>query len=173
MNNETHVKKCIALLMAAYPRQEFPEPSQRLYIKMLADLPGDLLEAAVMDIISKNTFLPSISELRAAVNTLVEKSSGRLDAYTAWDTVCRQIRRVGSYGIPDLDDLTAKAVAGVGGWQALCRSENQVADRARFFQVYDAFLSRERDNEMTLPGVRELISGMTAKMLAEKSEGGK
>jgi len=170
MSNGNNLAKCIGLLMAAYPRQEFPEPSQRLYARMLADIPGDLLEAAIMDIISKKTFLPSISEIREAAAGLVEKSAGQVSAVEAWAHVCKQITRVGRYGSPDFDDITRRAVEAVGGWRELCNSENAVADRARFYQAYDQLASSGRGDAMMLPGVRALVAKMGGKLLTGGGE---
>lgn len=155
-------KRAVALIAAAWPRQEFPQPSQRLYVEMLADIDDSLLLAAVQDLISKSTFLPAIAEVRQAAHALIELASGRLDSYSAWQQVTREIVRVGSYGTPDLDEMTARAVASIGGWRAICLSETAAADRARFVAAYDTFLARERDTGRSLPGVRALVDGMSA-----------
>ena len=160
-----HVTKCVMMLVAAYPRQEFPLPSQQLYVKMLADIEPALLEAAILDIISKKTFLPAISEVREAAALLVEQSAGRLDAVSAWGDVCKQIVRVGRYGTPDVDEMTRAAIDAVGGWRELCASENQVADRARFVQAYDRLVNKERGGAVQLPGVKQLVSKMAGKLL--------
>jgi len=152
-------------LVLAFPRAEFPAASQELYIQMLSDLAPDLVMLAVQDCIGRQKFPATIAEIRAAVAAFHAESSGRLDAYSAWEQVKAQIRRVGYVGTPELDDMTGEAVRAIGGWREVCLSENSVADRARFVAAYDTFLARERNRAVTLPGVKQLIERMTAKRL--------
>lgn len=157
-----HAVQAVALIVAAYPRQEFPPASQKLYVEMLADLDGPLLIGAVKDYITQGTFLPSIAELRNAAYALTSQASGLLDPYSAWERVTVEIRRVGYTRTPELDELTMQAVKSVGGWRNLCASENVVADRARFIDAYEIFLRREQVQAVRLPGVSQLVAGMSA-----------
>lgn len=168
--SKVEATRAVGIIAVAYPRQEFPLTSQKLYAEMLADLDDDLLIAAVQDLISKQTFLPAIAEIRAAVAGLREQASGRLDAYSAWEQVKYQMLRVGSYGDPQFDDLTNRAVKAVGGWRELCLSENGMSDRARFIDAYNTFLGRERSIEVQLPGVRQLVDRMSGKLLKSGEE---
>lgn len=159
------LQNAVRALLVAYPRQEFPAPTQKLYLQLLGDLDPDVLEIAVLDLITKSTFLPSISEIRAAVGSLYERSSGRLDAYSAWDKVCSEIIRVGWYGAPELDDMTSRALKAIGGWRMTCQSENMTADRSRFVSAYETFLKREREEGVELPMVKHLLAGLTTERL--------
>lgn len=157
-----HAVAAVALIVAAYPRQEFPPASQKLYVEMLADLDGPLLIAAVKDYVTQGTFLPSIAELRNAAYALTAQAAGLLDAYSAWEKVTVEIRHTGYHRTPELDELTMQAVRSVGGWRNLCMSENIVADRARFIDAYEIFLRREQVQAVRLPGVAQLVEGMSA-----------
>lgn len=164
------IRDAIRLLIVAYPRADFPAETQKAYAQMLKDLDPDMVLAAVQDVISKSTFFPAVAEIRTAVNSLNEKVMGRLDAYSAWDVVSTQIRRIGSYGQPELDDLTARAVDAVGGWRTICMSTNTPSDRARFVQAYDTLLARYRDDVVTLPQVKQLVEKLQSDRLLTRGE---
>lgn len=73
----------------------------------------------------------------------------------AWGDVLREIGRTGRYRSPSFaDEVTARAVARLG-WRELCDSENPVADRARFVQLYDQLATEAVSDRAvaSLPGV--------------------
>ena len=73
----------------------------------------------------------------------------------AWGDVLREIGRTGRYRSPQfVDDVTARAVARLG-WRELCDSDNAVADRARFVQLYDQLATEAVSDRAvaSLPGV--------------------
>lgn len=73
----------------------------------------------------------------------------------AWGDVLREIGRSGRYRSPSFaDEVTARAVARLG-WRELCDSENPVADRARFVQLYDQLATEAVSDRAvaSLPGV--------------------
>ena len=73
----------------------------------------------------------------------------------------REIRRVGSYGLPRFDDpLTDRAVKAMD-WKALCASENPATDRAQFRDMYNALAGREETARKLLPQARELAGRLS------------
>jgi len=154
-------------LALAYPRAEFPEASQDLYIQMLSDLDPELVMQAVQDRIGQQPFPPAISEIRAAVAKFHAEAAGRMSASEAWGKVHQQMIRVGRDRRPDLDEITMRAVEAIGGWYFLCTSleEDMPSHRARFATAYNTFLDRESEQSVRLPGVKQLIERMTAKRL--------
>ena len=73
----------------------------------------------------------------------------------AWGDVLREIGRTGRYRSPQFADaVTARAVARLG-WRELCDSDNAVADRARFVQLYDQLATEAVSDRAvaSLPGV--------------------
>lgn len=69
--------------------------------------------------------------------------------------------------------LIGQAVRGIGGYAALCASENPTADRARFIEAYNSYLCRSRDEKAMLPEVRRMINLMTGNSRGLIGEGEK
>ena len=157
MASEQTVLKILRLLAMAFPARELGEDAVNLYLATLADIPDEILEAATLDVISKNTFFPAVSELRAAAANLATGLDHFQTAAEAWGEVCRLILRWGRDREPQewSNPITAKTVAALG-WRNLCLSTNQVADRARFIETYNTYLQRAKSEAVTLPQVRRL-----------------
>lgn len=169
------VVKILGGLAALYPRYELTEATIAAYHRVLEDVPGDVLDRAALHLGSTNTFFPAAAELRAAAFELVETAQGIPNAWDAWTEVTKSFGTNGIYwGAPDwTHPLIARAVDAIGGYAALCRSENAMADRARFVQAYETFLLRERDKSRMLPKVREaierIVSGDGRDLLREEN----
>ena len=143
------------------------------YRRFLADLDYPSACTAVEQLIATSEFLPTVAKIRAAVVELElgpQRSGGE-----AWSGVLREVGRTGVCRQPTFEDpVTAQAVRGLG-WQAICNSENQVADRARFIELYDQLAARVRRTEVTanLPATRrfaELKSAETSSLPPDAPE---
>lgn len=157
----------IEFLIDAYPRQEINPGTIRTYVVCLADIPAEILKAAALAHVTKSPFFPAIAELRDAAAGLMERAMNIPDAYTAWDEVCRAITTHGHYRLPEFSHpLVKKSVDACGGWKALCMSENQIADRARFFQVYETFQGRQQADHRMLPEVSGMITELAGRLTA-------
>jgi len=152
---------------------EITEQTVKLYYHTLQDIPGEVLEAAVLDHLSRSPFWPRISELRA---TACNISSG-IDEYPpaaeAWGEVCAVLN--GRYGLPSQLDLNKvfghnplclRAVNALG-WRSLRESTNQVADRARFIEAYQQYRQRAQHESVTLPVIQELTARLRMPELPE------
>jgi hypothetical protein len=172
MATQAEIGKIIMILAAAYPNfkagRTAAERKARLsemigaYTAILNDLDADRLAQTAYHLASTNTFFPSAAELRAAYYNLEERAAGVPTADEAWNEVKRLFRRGYSrYRAPPEEafshPLIRKALAGIGGWLALCNSENDAADRARFLQAYEIHMRRNREISRMLPAVREVI----------------
>jgi hypothetical protein len=138
MSNQLALIDCLMILQAAFPQREMGAQTLQVYQHGLADIPPQLLHAAVARYIGTRKFPPAISEIRGAAAAILLENAGVKTAPEAWESVTREISRVGHWGQPDLDPLTARAVRQLGGWKALCTGDNVVADRARFVQFYNS-----------------------------------
>jgi hypothetical protein len=155
-SNDDAIITALGFLAMLFPRFQLSEETIAAYVRILGDLPADLIEQAAEDIGSRNTFFPAASEIRTAAFELVGKQHGLPTAYEAWGEVVRLAGSVGYTGKPEFSHpLIKETVESVGGWRMLCLSENQVADRARFVASFDTFVSREKYEIRTLPGVRK------------------
>ena len=146
-------------LFAAYPNVQVGIETVAMYVRLLQDIPPDELQTVVDQAVATSRFLPTIAELRDMRHSLA-----RLGAPTwadAWDAVQREIRRVGSYGLPRFDDpLTERAVKAMG-WKAICASDNPATDRAQFRDMYNALAEREETARKLLPQARELAGRLS------------
>lgn len=157
----------LEFLMNAYPNKEIGEETINIYLKLLADIPADLLKAAALAHVTKSQFFPTVAELRDAGAGLMERASGVPNAYDAWHEVCRAISTHGHYHLPEFSHpLVKKAVDACGGWKTLCMSENQIADRARFFQVYEVYQGRQQEENRMLPEVASMITMLAGRLSA-------
>jgi Loader and inhibitor of phage G40P len=147
--------KLVAVIAGSYPtriRADQVENMIAAWAAMLADLDYTHAEKAVATLVQSGQHPPSVADVRARV---VELTRGRvLTGGEAWGTVQRAMRREGAYRVPGVDftfsnPTTARCV-GIMDWQTLCLSEDQVADRARFIQLFDQLATEER-REQAVP----------------------
>jgi len=170
MATQIEILKVIKVLGDAYPTFQLTKASIEVYVRMLSDLPSELLEKATLDHISRSTFFPTIAELRSAAFDLLDLPNQALSTHEAWLQVQAEIRRVGHSGVPVFDDpLIAQAVEAMG-WYNLCTSENPISDRSHFVQIYQSAIERKRQEDRRLPEVQRYIAlnaGKTTKFLPE------
>jgi hypothetical protein len=152
--------KLVAVLLAAYPAAKSTASTSEVYERMLADLDYPTANAAVERLLATSRFMPSIAEIREACMDL--QHGERVAGGEAWGNVLRAIGRWGVYRTPGQDfqfqdPVAARCVAALG-WQNLCNSENQHADRARFIELYDrlAVSERKEQNAGALPAAQRL-----------------
>ncbi len=150
----------VAVLMAAFPSARPTARTSEVYERMLMDLDGKTANAAVERLLATSRFMPTVAEIRDAC---IDLSHGdRRAGGEAWGECLKAIGRFGVYRSPGKDfsfqdPLVARCVAALG-WEPLCNSENQAADRARFIELYDqlAVGHRKNQNAGELPAVQRL-----------------
>lgn len=144
---DDQAKQTMTTLLAAYPVETRNISGREIaaiveaYRNGLADLDDELVQRAV-DVVTKTSErLPTIAKIRQAA---VELQHGhRRPGGDAWGDVVAAIRRHGASKTPGVDfvfpdPLVARAVDRMA-WRELCLSTNQVADRARFIELYDEY----------------------------------
>jgi len=164
----------MTFLSASYPRHQLTDETLEAYRAIVGDLDVALFRAAALQIASRDSpWFPSAGQLRQAAFRLLEREAGVPDAGTAWGEVCKLIREVGHWGVPEYSHpLIGAAVDGIGGWADLCKNDNKVADRARFLQVYEVMATRERETVAMLPPVREAIAQLAGAWERKRLEAG-
>lgn len=175
MSNKSTVIRLMGFMALAWPRYEIREGSSAVYYEMLKDIPDDTLETAAKHLATTCTFFPSIAEWRKAAFDILLNKPGLPSAYEAWEIVCNEIRRVGSYRQPEFDQPLVKRAVDILGWRELCLSESPEFDRAHFFKIYDSLLSRADEDNRLLPDVRQAMQAprsldarKSVKLLTEK-----
>ncbi len=156
----------IHMIKATWARPPMSDDTAEIYILCLRDLNFEDAKAAVLDLVSDSKWMPAISEIRKAALALTDDTPS---AAEAWDEVNRMFHSVGSWGMPGWSDsLIAKTVAGMGGWNTLCMSENSMADRAHFLKAYRIEATRRRAERVRLPEARQLEEKARARIAAAK-----
>ena len=143
-------------IKAAWPGSNImpDKQSKEVWYTMLADLSYPICLNAVKQLICTNKFAPTISEIRecCSSNQTIEIDWGR-----AWEEVLKAIRYFGYYRPEEaLQSLSPNVRACVKrlGFQNLCLSENQMADRANFRMIYEQ-MQKEDKMDRQLP--KELL----------------
>lgn len=179
MATEVDIVRVFTFLTSAYPsfaaapaNDEYGIPGTLdIYREALADIDYDVLKAAAKKCLADCRFFPTIAELRQAAAALTTPPS--TSGVEAWGLVMSEVRRGVGYPLQVpvecgiTDPLILRSVESVGGWKLLQRSTNQedIAHRARFVEVYETLLARQRDDARQMPEVRQ----MTAARHAEAS----
>lgn len=171
---EIEAHDIVTLIVTAFPNTmvrlspEQQKCTMQTYRTMLGDLPGDVAMAATVRLLATLRYLPTPAEIREAALTLTagEQSTGG----EQWGRVLQAIRSKGIYRTPGKDfvfsdPVTARCVTALG-WEELCNSENAVADRARFSDLYDKLAVQERRRQLSegLPAVKAIEAKRQAQL---------
>lgn len=155
MSTTDKVKVILMRLFASYPNVQASDLSIAAYLDILKDIPVAELDVAVkQSIIDSPTFIPPAPTIYVTWQRMKipEQRSGA----EAWGSVVRALREVGHTATPKFNDpLTAQVVKSLG-WQYLCQSEDQMADRAHFMRMYEELRQREERDRRLLPEARRL-----------------
>lgn len=182
-NTLPQLAKILGTMMLSFPafskKMTGPERKAmfRAYHEILGDLDAETLHRVAKSLTGTATFYPSAGELRRAYFDLVDSAQGIPDAYQAWAEVKALFRRGYSRMHPPNEKSVTHprvlaALEGIGGWRALCTSENDMADRARYIQAYQTYTKREQYTERMLPGTMEVARALVARQRKALTEGG-
>lgn len=155
-----------AAIRTYYPRENIlpNEQAHDLWFRQLQDIPFPVAEAILAKWVETNKWSPSIADIRDGVAE-IQNGGPAPDWGEAWDQAMTAIRRFGSYdedgALASLPPLTRETVRRLG-YKSLCWSENQVADRANFRQVYEILSKRKVETDKIPLPVRETLKALTA-----------
>lgn len=146
--------------------------AMELWFRQLQDIPYQMANAVLAKWVATNKWSPSIADIREAVAE-IQNGGPAPDWGEGWEQAMTAIRRFGSYAeaeaMESMPPLVRETVRRLG-YRELCLSENQVADRANFRQVYEILTKRQtEDRKIPLP-VREQIAALTAGWGSEMPE---
>ena len=154
-----------AAIRTYYPRENIlpNEQAHDLWFRQLQDIPFPVAEAILAKWVATNKWSPSIADIRDSMAEI--QNGGPADDWgDAWDQAMTAIRRFGSYdedgALASLPPLTRETVRRIG-YKSLCWSENQVADRANFRQVYEILSKRKVETDKIPLPVRETLKALT------------
>ncbi len=162
---ESQSAKIVAVLQASYPNVKLGAGAETAYHLMLSEHEYEtamtLLPAILRD---HPDFCPPAPALAVAIERWTRPA---LDPAEAWEAVCAERRRVGSWRAPEFSDpLISRAVESVGGWLAVCATEMQDEGtlRAQFRDIFTAFARRDarEANLDALPGSPRSLAALGA-----------
>ena len=137
------------------------EEALDVWYALLHDLDYQILAKALQQYMLTNKFKPTVAELREIYAELV--SPVLFDWSEGWEKVSKAIGHCGMYqekaAMESFDEITREVVKRLG-FQNICLSENIVADRARFAEIYQAIKKRKRTElnvGSELSNLREMV----------------
>jgi hypothetical protein len=155
MASKEEIIKIMAVMAKAYPNYAPKEGTAELYHMILEDIPYDALQAGAKSYLTtNNAFFPTPGQWRQLSLDISMAKSNIPSAIEAWGEVLRAFDNYGSYREPKFTHPLITNIVCQMGWQNLCLSENQVADRARFLQAYEASITAQTSEVRMLPSVR-------------------
>ena len=159
--NEKEFATFAMALRSYYPREKIlpSDESMDLWFLELKDIPFNIAQAGLRKWVSTNKWSPSIAEIREMATSI---SIGEIpDWGEAWKEVQLAIRRYGRYeagkAIKSLSPLTREAVERIG-FNNLCISENESADRANFRMIYEQLAERKKKDAQMPMTLKMLIA---------------
>ena len=153
--------KAMSFLGLAY-NKEFEQAQVEVWFTFFRDTDFSMFRQAVVRLISKSKFMPSIAEIKEEL-ILIENPALQLSAVEEWDKVKKAISTYGYYRADDavasLDPYTADIVRKVGGFQKICLSDDNEWTKKNFIQTFEEYSEHRRD---------ALINGGHQTMLEQK-----
>jgi hypothetical protein len=153
-------------LRTYYPREKNLLPNEQAYnlwYYQLQDLDYRLVEFALNKWVASNKWSPAISDIRELTAELANKTVDAEDWSDAWDAVMKAIKCIGQYrpedalkSIGETSEIGRKVVERLG-FRELCLSDNIVADRARFAELYKALATRHNNDYILSDTMRENV----------------
>lgn len=167
IETEIEIGKLITALALMYPAVQIGEQTITVYVNALKDVPLNALSAAVEQAGSEAEFFPSVAEIRKRVFQITSPLAENPNGMAKWGEVKAEMRRSGFYRVPKFEDPLVARVVRALGWQELCSSENEEADRAHFARIYDNLLAQKIADAKLLPRAREIRALSKAKEIGD------
>lgn len=155
-------KKLVKGLKSVYTSEKFlpDKDAVMIWYSLLKDLEYKTLNLAIQKYIATGKFPPTVAELRECAVGILEPLA-QSDYGQGWEQVTKAIGKYGycnaEEALASMDEVTRKCVKRLG-WKNICMSENQVADRANFRQIYEQEIQRHREHKQLPESVREAIA---------------
>lgn len=152
-------RKLVAMIAARYPVPAIPRETIELWAELVVDLECAVAKAAAMEWFRSREERLDPAQLRRLVAQRQARADvPYLDPDQAWAHVEWALIHIGSYDrFPATHPLVAEIVNAMG-WHRLCRTDNGVADRAHFLQLYRARLERAKAEDAARPGARPIAA---------------
>ena len=158
-----------AAINTYYPKDKpfVNEASVQLWYEEFKELTYEDTVNGLRRHVNTSKWCPTIAELKEAIVTNI---AGVKDWGEAWNECTRAISRYGQYreeeALESMSPLTRQIVKRIG-YKDLCRSENQMQDRANFRMVFDQVAGNEYEKAALPVGLQDKIEKLTNGMMLE------
>ena len=159
--------KTFALALKTYYPKEglLPNsPAMDLWYAQLQDLPYEVASTALNKWVATNKWSPTIADIRSESAEIMAGETP--DWGKGWEKV---MKCIGAFGynrqdeaLETMDEITRECVKRLG-WMNLCLSENAMADRANFRQIYEELAIRKHEKRMIPQSVQDQIAQIAPK----------
>ncbi len=140
---DIEAKKLIKILQSAYPRQVFEPDTIAIYTRMLNDIPYDIAQHAIHNLVSTSVFLPSIAEIRKAAAEYGCRIPNVDDAQIETHGIVSRASFYDRNGVEWSNKLLAKAVEVMGGLYEMGGNEQPERMWAEWRRIYAGLRERE------------------------------
>jgi hypothetical protein len=160
--NKKEIINLLGITTANFPNMQEKDmkPTAILWEKSLSDIEYNVAEKAILAVLSKSKFFPTISEIREAAADLTQPRT--LDAMEAWELIGQAIRKYGHYREKEAMQSLPEEVATMAkrfSWRELCLSETPDILRAQFRNAWDIYSKRQREMKSLPSEVRQMLEG--------------
>jgi hypothetical protein len=169
------VQNLLGWAIANYPSMQEKDMrmTAALWEKMLADIPYDIAEKALIKVMATSKFFPTVAEIREAVADI---TTSRLPTWSeAWNEVKRAIRNYGYYrpdeAMKSMSPEVARVVHHIG-WQEICASEEPDVVRGQFRMAWESQAKNAREMAVLPAEVRDLIGQVSNALQRGRGEYG-
>ena len=152
--NEQQVLRLLRVIRGAYPRVTFTDDTIDAYTVMLKDLPYELAQRAVVDLIRTSQWPPTVAEICRRAAELVDPLP---DVDEAYESARRAAREHSPYdgqnrALEALHPLVRQALLTVG-IETMAYTDQPMIAAAQFRQVYERLKDRELSRRQTEVGL--------------------
>lgn len=171
MTERTEFMKLVTVLRAAYSSEKFmpDKESAMVWYEMLKDIDYPTLMRGVYKLIQSSPYPPTIADIRQACVSIQEPE--QLSDLEAWALVRRALSN-GTYGaeaeFAKLPPLIQKAVGSPANIREMAQANIDSVGtvfQSQFLRAYRAETQRAAELAKLSPGIRELLTQTTAKMI--------
>lgn len=166
MKSQEGAMLCMAI-KTYYPRENlFPnQQSIELWYRQLSDIPYEVASTALNKWVAANRWSPTIADIREMATGIV--SGEEADWGNGWQEATKAIRYYGymqeGEALASLSEITRAVVQDLG-YQKMCMSENEEADRANFRMLYERKAKKAKEDRILpdkLKGIIESLAQVT------------
>lgn len=130
--------KAMSFLGLAY-NKEFSQEQVGVWFSFFHETQFNDFKLAMTRLVSKSKYIPSIAEIKHEI-ALIKNPALQLDANEEWAKVQKAVRSYGFYNaeqaIKSLEPFTQKVVRQLGGFAAVCTSEDGDWLRKNFLRLF-------------------------------------